>query len=190
MRIVMLYHSLVSDWNHGNAHFLRGVVAELVARGHDVVVLEPQDAWSRKNLVARQGVAAVRAFQRAFPGLASQQYDPRRIDLEAALAGADLVIVHEWNDPDVVRRVGIHRARGGRYRLLFHDTHHRAITDPDEARFEAVVGAIHRTGAMQYALDCAERECELARSALSVLHDSSHKRALLDLLTFVLERKH
>ncbi len=65
-----------------------------------------------------------------------------------------------------------------------------AITDPDEARFEAVVAAIHRTGAMQYTLDCARRECELARSALSTLHDSTHKQALLDLLTFVLERKH
>ena len=30
MRIVMFYHSLLSDWNHGNAHFLRGVVAELL----------------------------------------------------------------------------------------------------------------------------------------------------------------
>jgi spore maturation protein CgeB len=29
-----------------------------------------------------------------------------------------------------VRRIGEHRARGGRYRLLFHDTHHRAVTDP------------------------------------------------------------
>ena len=25
MRIVMFYQTLVSDWNHGNAHFLRGV---------------------------------------------------------------------------------------------------------------------------------------------------------------------
>ena len=47
MRVVMFYHSLVSDWNHGNAHFLRGVVAELQSRGHDVRVLEPEDGWSR-----------------------------------------------------------------------------------------------------------------------------------------------
>jgi len=31
MRFVMFYHSLRSGWNHGNAHFLRGVVAELLA---------------------------------------------------------------------------------------------------------------------------------------------------------------
>ena len=29
----MFYHSLLSDWNHGNAHFLRGVAYEMVARG-------------------------------------------------------------------------------------------------------------------------------------------------------------
>jgi spore maturation protein CgeB len=38
MKIRMFYHSLVSDWNHGNAHFLRGIVTELMARGHDVLV--------------------------------------------------------------------------------------------------------------------------------------------------------
>ena len=36
MRVVMFYHSLRSDWNHGNAHFLRGVVRELLAAGHEV----------------------------------------------------------------------------------------------------------------------------------------------------------
>jgi spore maturation protein CgeB len=46
------------------------------------------------------------------------------------------VLVHEWNDPQLVRRVGEHRARTGGYRLLFHDTHHRAVTRPEEmARF-------------------------------------------------------
>ena len=29
MRIAMFYHSLLSDWNHGNAHFLRGIAWEL-----------------------------------------------------------------------------------------------------------------------------------------------------------------
>jgi spore maturation protein CgeB len=58
------------------------------------------------------------------------QDDPATLDLDAALEGADLVLVHEWNEPDLVTRVGAHRARGGTYCLLFHDTHHRAITEP------------------------------------------------------------
>jgi spore maturation protein CgeB len=48
------------------------------------------------------------------------------------LEGADVVIVHEWNPPELVERLGRHRARGRAYRLLFHDTHHRAVSAPDD----------------------------------------------------------
>jgi spore maturation protein CgeB len=131
MRIVLFYHSLVSDWNHGNAHFLRGIVSELILRGHDVRVMEPRNAWSRENLMAEHGESPLRRFQAAYPTLASQTYDPVSLDLDDALADAGLVIVHEWSEHELVRRIGAHRARGGRYRLLFHDTHHRAVSDPD-----------------------------------------------------------
>jgi spore maturation protein CgeB len=125
----MFYHSLVSDWNHGNAHFLRGVVGELQSRGHEVAVYEPRDAWSVRNLVQEHGAEPLQEFRRAYPGQSSIQYDLRTLDLNAALAGADLVLVHEWSEHDLVRRLGEHRARCGRYRLLFHDTHHRIVTD-------------------------------------------------------------
>jgi spore maturation protein CgeB len=136
MRIVVFCHSLVSDWNHGNAHFLRGVVAELLDRGHDVVVYEPLDAWSRANLVVDQGRKAVDDVRRAFPHLRSTVYDPLEPDVPALTEGADLVLVHEWNEPSLVAAVGEHKAAGG-YRLLFHDTHHRAATAPqDMARYD------------------------------------------------------
>ncbi len=130
MRVVMFYHSLVSDWNHGNAHFLRGVAAELQARGHRVEVLEPKDSWSRTNLEAEHGPEPLARFHQVYPGLRSVAYDRHTLDLEQALDGADLVLVHEWNEPDLVRDIGRHRARAGRYRLFFHDTHHRMITQP------------------------------------------------------------
>ncbi|MCO5171376.1 MAG: glycosyltransferase [Planctomycetes bacterium] len=137
MRFVLFYHSLVSDWNHGNAHFLRGVARELVARGHEVRVLEPADGWSRRQLLADQGPAALERFTRDFPDLSSGTYDLASLDLPAALDGADVVMVHEWSEPELVRRVGAHRAGGGRYALLFHDTHHRSVTAPEElARFD------------------------------------------------------
>jgi hypothetical protein len=44
MKIVLFYHSLLSDWNHGNAHFLRGIATELIARGNEVVIYEPKMA--------------------------------------------------------------------------------------------------------------------------------------------------
>ena len=130
MRVVIFCHSLVSDWNHGNAHFLRGVVRELLDRGCDVRVFEPQNGWSRTNLVHDQGTTALDEFHRAFPQLSSGTYDLPAFDESSALAGADLVIVHEWNDHELVARIGRHRAASGSYVLLFHDTHHRSVTEP------------------------------------------------------------
>jgi spore maturation protein CgeB len=131
MCIVMFYHSLRSDWNHGNAHFLRGVVGELLLRGHAVRVCEPADAWSVQNLRAEHGDAPLHAFAAAYPTLAdaTTTYDLQSLDLDAVLDEADLVIVHEWSDHDLVRRIGDHRKSGGRYGLLFYDTHHRAATE-------------------------------------------------------------
>ncbi|HEY0178492.1 MAG TPA: glycosyltransferase [Dokdonella sp.] len=135
MKFVLFYHSLVSDWNHGNAHFLRGVVAELLARGHAVEVYEPADGWSRSQLVAEHGEAPLAEFAARFPPLSSRthDYDVASVDLDAALDGADVVVVHEWNPPELVARIGRHhRGARGRRRLLFHDTHHRSVSAPAE----------------------------------------------------------
>jgi spore maturation protein CgeB len=132
MRVVLFCHSLVSDWNHGNAHFLRGIVAELMSRSHDVVVYEPADGWSRQQMIAEGGVAAISRFHQAFPQLTSMAVDLDRLPLDQALHDADLVIVHEWSPRSLVAAVGRHRARSGSYVLLFHDTHHRSVTAVDE----------------------------------------------------------
>jgi spore maturation protein CgeB len=132
MRLVLFCHSLVSDWNHGNAHFLRGVVGELRRRGHEVLALEPANGWSRLSLLQDQGRAALDEITSAIPGLRSTLYDPDALDLDEALDGADVVLVHEWTPPELVGRVGRHRAASGRYVLLFHDTHHRSATAPEE----------------------------------------------------------
>lgn len=131
MRIVLFCHSLVSDWNHGNAHFLRGVCSELLARGHEVAVYEPRDAWSVAHLVAEHGTQPLQDFARAYPQLRSERFDPQAFKLHEALEGADLVIVHEWNDHALVKRIGEYRRDNPRCRLLFHDTHHRSVTQPD-----------------------------------------------------------
>lgn len=131
MNIKIFCHSLRSDWNHGNAHFLRGICTEFIARGHHIDVYEPKGAWSLSNLIADRGPEAVDAFWAAYPGLDSIVYDPKFFDLDAALVGADLVLVHEWSDHELVARIGRHRAEHGNYRLLFHDTHHRSVTEPE-----------------------------------------------------------
>ncbi|HEX8170843.1 MAG TPA: glycosyltransferase [Thermoanaerobaculia bacterium] len=147
MKLVLFYHSLVSDWNHGNAHFLRGVVTELLDRGHEVDVYEPADAWSVQNLIRDHGTAPLEEFRRTFPHLHSIHYTLDTLELDEALDGADAVIVHEWSDHELVRRVGQHRARGAKYRLFFHDTHHRAATQPEEM---AAYDLTHYDGVLAY----------------------------------------
>jgi spore maturation protein CgeB len=119
MKLVFFVHSLASCWNHGNAHFLRGVVRELRDVGHQVDVWEPADGWSRSH-VDRDTLAEL---SRRFP---SRTYR-RDLDVAAALDGADAALVHEWNEPWLVAAVG---ASG--VPALFHDTHHRAVTRPEE----------------------------------------------------------
>jgi spore maturation protein CgeB len=79
----------------------------------------------------------LRRFRRAYPRLddVAVRYDPASLDLDEALDRADLVLVHEWNAHELVRRIGEHRASRAshrRYALLFHDTHHRAVTAPEQ----------------------------------------------------------
>jgi spore maturation protein CgeB len=132
MRFAYFTHSLASCWNHGNAHFLRGVLRELVHRGHAVNAFEPADAWSRANLIRDHGSDALGDFSRCFPELSTRCYDGN-CDLAAMIDGADIVIVHEWTDPAIVGAIGRLR-RHGDFLLLFHDTHHRAVSDPDAIR--------------------------------------------------------
>ncbi|EEF57287.1 conserved hypothetical protein [Pedosphaera parvula Ellin514] len=126
----MFYQTLLSDWNHGNAHFLRGIATELINRGHKVEIYEPEDSWSYKNLVLEHGHNPVTQFHAAYPLLTASRYDRATLDLNRILECANLVLVHEWNDHELVRAIGAHRKRNQHYRLLFHDTHHRMVTDP------------------------------------------------------------
>jgi len=133
MKIAYFTHSLKSCWNHGNAHFLRGVLRALIAQGHEAVAFEPLHGWSLANLTRDHGETATSPFQRAYPELVSRSYAPTDDPAELC-AGADLVIAHEWNDPALVQRIGRLRRLGARFTLLFHDTHHRAVSDPNAIR--------------------------------------------------------
>lgn len=132
MRFVLFYHSVISDWNHGNAHFLRGMVRELQDMGHKVTVYEPFDGWSVSNLIEDKGLAPIQEFHETFPHIQAKRYRQSSLNLSAVLEGADAVIVHEWNDPALVRKLGEHRKRSSSWKLYFHDTHHRAVSAPEE----------------------------------------------------------
>ncbi len=127
MKIVYVAHSISSCWNNGNAHFLRGLLRELVRLGHDVVALEERNGWSQRHLVEEQGDGPLLRFRSAFPELEVLAY-ARASDVLQSVEGADLVIVHEWVDGKVADALSRLRRRGAPFHLYFHDTHHRAIT--------------------------------------------------------------
>jgi spore maturation protein CgeB len=132
MRLTYFTHSLLSCWNHGNAHFLRGILRELQLGGHQAIACEPAGSWSLVKLLESEGESALQPFRGAYPELAPVTYRSLS-DVEELVEGSDVVIVHEWNEPELVARIGRLR-RQARFTLLFHDTHHRAVSDPDAIR--------------------------------------------------------
>ena len=97
-----------------------------------MVAYEPHGNWSLANLLADHGPAGLEPYQHAYPTLRTRAYVPTA-DVAALCDGADVVIVHEWNDPALVGELGRVR-RHAPFTLLFHDTHHRAVSDPAALR--------------------------------------------------------
>jgi len=136
LRFRLFAHSWLSDWNHGNAHFLRGLARELVRLGHEVRCYEEEPSWSRTNLMREGAIAeqAIAQFHDEFPELdvrVYQQGDALGMLLADELRDANVVIVHEWNAPALVDAILSLKEECG-FRALFHDTHHRAYTQPRE----------------------------------------------------------
>ncbi len=146
-RIAYVAHTLRSDWNNGNAHFLRGLLRALGSLGCDIVAIEPETDWSIENLRAEpRGEESLAEFARQYPDLTLYRYASHADDdrWRELLAGADIVILHEWNPPALAKRLLRLREESG-FRLLFHDTHHRASSSPESfaemglARFDGVL---------------------------------------------------
>ena len=159
LRLAYFAHSFRSDWNNGNAHFLRGLMRAMVAMGHSVKLLEPASDWSIENLEAEaEGQDALAQFARTYPDLKVETYaseenaDLLCEHLREALRDVDIVILHEWNPPMLARRLLGLRSELS-FRLIFHDTHHRASSSPQQIeafgldRFDGILafGEVLRT---------------------------------------------
>lgn len=148
-RIAYFAHSVRSDWNNGNAHFQRGLLRAMTRLGHKVVLFEPEDSWSRSNLEGETlGERSIQQFNRSYSELRIESYQPKNENLRAYLRRVldriQVAIVHEWNPPELAHELLALRSEMG-FALLFHDTHHRAFSAPDQIRkfnLEAFDGAI------------------------------------------------
>jgi spore maturation protein CgeB len=103
--------------------------------GHNVRCYEQLGSWSLSNLVQHEGeraIAAIYNFRHSFPELDIQFYENGtgfRDEMARELRTADIVILHEWNPPAVINTILSLKKQLG-FVALFHDTHHRAYTDP------------------------------------------------------------
>ncbi len=147
LAIALFVHSIRSDWNNGNAHFLRGLAralgdgaptvnpcAPVSYQGHAVTILEQEGNWSTINLTSEpQGQASLEQFDRMYPDLHVVCYALDPVVLRKYLGEQDIVIVHEWNPPALIEAILSLRDELG-FRALFHDTHHRASSSPEQLR--------------------------------------------------------
>ena len=138
INIALFCHSLISDWNHGNVHFLRGLMSELARMGHRVRCYEELGSWSLSNLVKQEGERAITViddFRATYPELDIRFYQASHKSfqrfLESELREADVVLLHEWNDPFVVNSV-LELKKKFSFIALFYDSHHRAYTRAGE----------------------------------------------------------
>ncbi len=171
MRFALFYHSVISDWNHGNAHFLRGLMRALQARGHAAICYEPVDNWSLCNLLQQQP-DAIADFVARFPDVRFVRYEVSAgwdRQLRDLLAETDVAIVHEWNDPSLVHRIGEICHELG-IRSLFHDTHYRVTMD---AAFRDQLGLGYYDAILAFSPSIAERFVGLGFSNVHVLHEAA-----------------
>jgi spore maturation protein CgeB len=103
--------------------------------GHNLRCYEQLGSWSLSNLMRSEGERAIGAiddFRRRCPELDIRFYEfnPELRDrLREEVRDADVVVIHEWSEPELVR-VLLELKREFGFKALFHDTHHRAYTDP------------------------------------------------------------
>jgi spore maturation protein CgeB len=138
LRLAYFAHSLRSDWNNGNAHFLRGLLRAFRTLGPEVTVFEPAHGWSIDHLREEPGgEKSIANFHTLYPDLAISTYSESDSSdasfWRRALRAMDVVILHEWNPPVLANLLLDLRNELG-FRLLLHDTHHRASSSPEQIR--------------------------------------------------------
>ena len=135
MRIVMFCHSLRLRLEPRQRAFpARRRAASCSRAATTSRVYEPRDAWSRREprrRARRRGARRLRA--RLSRRCAARATTSTTLDLDAGARRRRPGARPRVERPRAGARASARTARAhGGYRLLFHDTHHRAVTEPDE----------------------------------------------------------
>jgi hypothetical protein len=134
VKLGFFMQSYLADYNFGCAHFLRGLIRELLDLGHDAQVFCPADSWVAERSCALGGDAVLDEARALYPAVPTVSFEPGFAGLESHLATLDAVVVNEWIDDAIARRIGEHGAARGGPVTLYYDTHHRVVTAADELR--------------------------------------------------------
>lgn len=107
MHIAFFGHSILADWNNGQAHFVRGLIRELCRLGHQCVFYEAKDNLATRQQVSCVGRSSLLETLRVFPFLRVRLHRDGSRDplgfLPQALEEADIAIVLEGAEPSLIR---------------------------------------------------------------------------------------
>lgn len=138
MRLGVFMQSYTSDHNFGCAHFLRGLVRELLDLGHDVQIFCPATSSVTAKAQEISGDLLLAQTQSPYPNIIAVLFDSHFLDLEHCLTRLDAVLVNEWIDDGIARRIGEFGTTNGGLVTLYYDTHHRVVTATEELRTAGV----------------------------------------------------
>jgi spore maturation protein CgeB len=142
----------------------------LQARGHSTICYEHADNWSLANLL-KLNPNAISQFKRKFPDLRFGTYPMEDVEsvLRQRLAGADVALVNEWNEPQVIRTIGRLCHELGVV-ALFHDTHYRVVLDDT---YRQQLGLEHFGHILAFSPSVADRYRSLGYTNVTVLHEAA-----------------
>jgi spore maturation protein CgeB len=105
MKIVILGLSITSSWGNGHATTYRGLVRELIARGHDVLFLERDQPWYAEH---RDLAPSDELGVRLYPAVAAL-----REEFADEVANADCVVVGSYVPEGIAVGTWVNETAGG-----------------------------------------------------------------------------
>jgi spore maturation protein CgeB len=103
MKIGFFCESVIADYNNDSIYFLRGVVNELITRGHQVVVFEKENNSALVSVTREFGKTGVTEFKRIYPHIEAVFYKTGSLsELKPLLKDCQHIFVHNSAEKDLL----------------------------------------------------------------------------------------